>query len=124
MAASNERIREVVESYVALVASGTAAEIVDLFAPGATVEDPVGSAVRTTREEITQFYGTLEGLQQETRLVECRIAGGEAAFHFEVRTTTDGATFTLAPFDVMTFDDDGRVTSMRAFWSDADMTVS
>ena len=79
MAASNERIREVVESYVSLVAGGTAAEIVALFAEGATVEDPVGSAVRTTREEIAEFYGTLEGLKQETRLVECRIAGGEAA---------------------------------------------
>lgn len=124
MAASNERIREVVESYVSLVAGGTAAEIVALFAEGATVEDPVGSAVRTTREEIAEFYGTLEGLKQETRLVECRIAGGEAAFHFEVRTITDGATFTLAPFDVMSFDDEGRITSMRAFWSDTDMTVS
>ncbi|GHJ59033.1 hypothetical protein NOK12_15510 [Nocardioides sp. OK12] len=123
MAASNERIREVVEAYVSLIAGGTAAEIVDLFAEGATVEDPVGSAVRTTREEIAAFYGTLEGLQQETRLIDCRIAAGEAAFLFEVRTITDGGTFTLAPIDVMTFDDEGRITTMRAFWSDTDMSV-
>lgn len=124
MAASNERIREVVESYVSLVADGTAAEIVDLFAEGATIEDPVGSAARTTREELTEFYAMLEGLQQEARLVECRIAGAEAAFHFELRTLTDGGTFTLAPIDVMRFDDDAKIISMRAFWSDEDMTVS
>ncbi|ANH36955.1 Steroid Delta-isomerase [Nocardioides dokdonensis FR1436] len=124
MAASNERIREVVESYVSLVGDGTAAEIVDLFAEGATLEDPVGSAVRTTREELLEFYGMLEGLQQESRLVECRIAGSEAAFHFELRTITDGGTFTLGPIDVMRFDDDARITSMRAFWSDEDMTIS
>lgn len=124
MAARDERIREVVESYVSLIAGGTAAEIVDLFAEGATVEDPVGSAVRTTRAEIAEFFGTLEGLQQETRLVACRIAGGEAAFHFEIRTTTDGDTFTLAPIDVMSFDDEGRITTMRAFWSGADVTRS
>ena len=32
-------------------------------------------------------------------------------------------TYTLAPIDVMTFDDAGKITSMRAFWSNADMAV-
>ena len=32
-------------------------------------------------------------------------------------------TYTLAPVDVMTFDDDGRITSMRAFWGADDMTI-
>lgn len=123
MAATNERIREVVERYVALVGSGTAAEIVDLYAEGATVEDPVGSDVLTTREQIAAFYGNLEGLEMETRLVELRIAGGEAVFHFEIVTKADGATYTLAPFDAMTFDDDGRITTMRAFWSGEDMVA-
>ncbi|GAA1165456.1 nuclear transport factor 2 family protein [Nocardioides aquiterrae] len=123
MAASRERIREVVDRYVGLVASGTAAEIVDLYAEGATVEDPVGSDVLKTRESITAFYSALEGLEQRTRLLAVRIAGGEAAFHFEVQTVADGVTYTLAPFDVMTFDDDGRITSMRAYWGDDDMTI-
>lgn len=124
MAASNERIREVVQRYVDLVGIGTADEIVALFADGATVEDPVGSEVRATREDIHAFYKALEGLQQESRLVELRIAGGEAAFHFELVTRADGLTYTLGPFDVMTFDDDGRITSMRAYWGEEDMVVS
>ena len=124
MAASDERIREVVEQYVRLVATGTADEVVALYADGATVEDPVGTEVRRTRDDIHAFYATLEGLEQETRLVELRVAGGEAAFHFEIKTSADGATYTLAPFDVMTFDDEGRITSMRAYWSNADMQVS
>jgi steroid delta-isomerase len=124
MAASEERIREVVERYVALVATGSADEIADLYAEGATVEDPVGSEVLTSREQIHGFYATLEVLDQETRLIEARITGGEAAFLFEVRTTSDGVTYSLSPIDVMTFDDDGRITSMRAYWSDADMSVS
>lgn len=124
MAASTERIREVVDEYVRLVATGTAAEVVALYADGATVEDPVGSDVLTTRDQLLAFYGGLEGLEQETRMLAARIAGGEAAFHFEVVTKADGATYTLSPFDVMTFDDDGRITSMRAYWAAEDMVVS
>jgi steroid delta-isomerase len=124
MAATEERIREVIERYVALVATGTADEITALYADGATVEDPVGSDVLTTREQIHGFYATLEVLEQETRLIEARIGGGQAAFLFEVRTVSDGVTYTLSPIDVMTFDDDGLVTSMRAFWGPGDMAVA
>jgi steroid delta-isomerase len=123
MAASTERIRQVVDRYVQLVGTGTADEILALYAEGATVEDPVGSGVRSDRAEIHAFYATLEGLEQETRLVEVRIAGGQAAFLFEVVTRADGVSYTLAPVDVMTFDDDGLITSMRAFWGDDDLVV-
>lgn len=123
MPASPERIREVVAEYVRLVATGTADEIVALYADGATVEDPVGSDVLTDRAAIRAFYAGLEGLEQQTRLVELRVAGGEAVFHFEVATVTDGITYTLAPFDAMTFDDDGRITSMRAYWGEQDMVI-
>ncbi len=123
MAASTERIREVVDRYVELVGTGTADQIVALYAEGATVEDPVGSEVRSDRAGIRAFYATLEGLEQETRLIEARVAGGEAAFLFEVVTRADGVSYTLAPVDVMTFDDDGLITSMRAFWGDADMVM-
>lgn len=122
MAASVDRIREVVETYVRLVGSGTSDEIVALYAEGATVEDPVGTHVRSG-SAIKEFYSTLDGLEQESRLLALRIAGGEAVFHFEIVTRADGATYTLAPIDVMTFDDEGRITGMRAYWGDADIVI-
>ena len=124
MPASPEKIREVIEQYVARVATGTADEIMALFADGATVEDPVGSEVRSTPEAIREFYATLEGLEQAGDVLSVRIAGGQAAFLFELRTKAGEQTFTLAPIDVMTFDDDGKITSMKAYWSDADMQVT
>jgi steroid delta-isomerase len=124
MPASPEKIREVIEQYVARVATGTTEEVLELYAEGATVEDPVGSGVRTTREAIRQFYAGLEGLEQAGEVLSSRIAGGEAAFLFELRTKAGDQTYTLAPIDVMTFDDDGRITSMKAYWSDADLSVS
>ena len=124
MAASQEKIREVIEQYVARVVGGTTDEILELYAEGATVEDPVGTEVRTTRESIREFYAGVEGLEQAGEVLSARIAGGEAAFLFELRTKAGDQTYTLAPIDVMTFDDDGKITTMRAFWGDADMTVS
>lgn len=124
MAASNERIREVIEAYVDRVANGTTDEVLALYADGATVEDPVGTEVRSTRESIREFYAGLEGLEQEGRLLTARIAGGQAAFQFELATKAGDQTYTLSPIDVMTFDDDGLITSMRAFWGNDDMVVS
>ena len=124
MAASEDRIRQVVDDYVRLVATGTADEIVALYADDPTVEDPVGSPVLRGRDAVRGFYAPIEGLDKETRLLALRVAGGEAAFHFEVATHSDGATYTVSPVDVMTFDDDGRITTMRAFWGDADLGIS
>jgi steroid delta-isomerase len=124
MAASPEKIREVVEQYVARVATGTTDQVLELYAEGATVEDPVGSEVRSTREAIREFYSGLEGLEQAGEVLSLRIADGQAAFLFELRTRAGEQTYTLAPIDVMTFDDDGKITSMRAYWSDADLSVS
>ncbi|WP_372736086.1 nuclear transport factor 2 family protein [Nocardioides sp.] len=124
MAASPEMIRHTIEQYVARVANGTTDEILDLFAESATVEDPVGTDVRSTPEALREFYGALEGLEQVGTLQTVRIAGGQAAFQFELITKAGEQNFTLSPIDVMTFDDDAKITTMRAFWGNDDMVVS
>lgn len=121
MAASDERVREVVADYLRLVETGTADQITALFADDATLEDPVGSEVRRGAEAIREFYATIEPLPTRTRLVELRVVAGTAAFHFELVTRPEGMTVTVAPIEVMTFDDEGRITSMKAYWGDADM---
>ncbi|BBH18584.1 hypothetical protein Back2_28710 [Nocardioides baekrokdamisoli] len=123
MTASREAILETVSAYVRLVADGTTDELMDLFAEGATVEDPIGSEVRTTRAAIREFYATLEGLEQTAELSVVKIADGQAAFLFELVTHIGETAYTIAPIDVMTFNEDGKITSMRAFWSDADAHI-
>lgn len=113
-----------VQRYLDLVASGTAAEIGALYAPGATLEDPVGSGRREGRAAIEEFYSAIEGLEATTRLLALRASGNEVAFHFEMVTAMGENSVTIAPIDVMAFDDDGLITSMRAYWSDADMTIA
>ncbi|WNF41794.1 nuclear transport factor 2 family protein [Rhodococcus sp. SG20037] len=124
MAPSAEVIRKTVDAYIETVATGTAAQVVALYAEGATVEDPVGTDVRTTRESILEFYSVIENFDQEAHLQTLRIAGNEAAFHFSLITKLGEQTLTIAPIDVMTFDDDGRILSMRAFWNQEDMITA
>ncbi|WP_300641629.1 nuclear transport factor 2 family protein [Nocardioides sp.] len=125
MAASTDTIREVVEAYVRLVADGKATEVADLYADDATVEDPVGTEVRRGREAILEFYGGLEGLEASTTLHQVKIAAGEAVFSFELITKVGDKSYTVSPIDHMVFDEDGKITAMRAFWDPAtDMSVS
>ena len=125
MAASTDKIREVVEAYVRLVADGRATEVADLYADDATVEDPVGSEVRRGREAILEFYGGLEGLEATTTLHTAKIAAGEAVFSFTLVTKVGDQSYTVSPIDHMVFDEDGKITAMRAFWDPAtDMVVS
>ncbi|WP_305093225.1 nuclear transport factor 2 family protein [Prescottella sp. R16] len=121
MAASPESIRSTVESYIKAVASGTADDVLALYADGATVEDPVGTPVRTTRESIREFYAIIEPLEQEAELLTLRIAGNTAAFHFRISTKFDGNISEITPIDVMEFDDTGKIVSMRAVWGPEDM---
>lgn len=111
-----------VNRYLELVANGTAAEIAALYADDARLEDPVGSEALVGRTAIQAFYATIEPMQITTELLTLRTSGGEAAFHFRIVTDTGAGKAVMAPLEMMTFDEAGRITAMRAWWSDADLT--
>jgi steroid Delta-isomerase len=115
-------ITEAVNRYIALVARGSAKDLVDLYADDATVEDPVGGEVHIGRQAIQGFYAAAENLERQSELVSLRVAGNEAAFQFRLTVTAGDSTVRIEPIDVMVFDDHGKVTSMKAYWSAADVT--
>ncbi|KOS58043.1 nuclear transport factor 2 family protein [Rhodococcus rhodochrous] len=121
MAPTPAAIRATVESYIRSVAKGTTDEVLALYAPGATVEDPVGTDVRTTEESLREFYAMIEPLTQTGELLTLKIAGGNAAFLFRLTTHLGEQDLVMEVVDVMTFDDDARITSMKAYWSQEDM---
>lgn len=111
-----------VERYVA--AFGDRDAYVGCFAPDATLEDPVGSPARRGHDEIGQFWDDQHGLADAVRLEltgSVRVASGEAAFPMRAIVTLGGNDLALPIIDVMTFDDDARITSMRAFFDMADL---
>ena len=121
MAPTPAAIRATVESYIRSVAKGTTDEVLALYAPGAMVEDPVGTDVRTTEASLREFYSMIEPLTQTGELLTLKIAGGNAAFLFRLTTHLGEQDLVMEVVDVMTFDDDARITSMKAYWSQEDM---
>lgn len=118
----SEKINAVVTAYIDALNSGTAEEIADLYADGATVEDPIGAPLRTTRDELVEFYGIITGMpHRDATVAWTRIAGDTAVFEFTLVTGTDEGKFKITPIDIMVFDENGKVTSMRAVWNPSDL---
>ena len=117
---SAEAITDAVTRYLKAVADGTAEDVASCYAEEATLEDPVGSEPHRGRAAIKRFYTAIEDVQLHTELRMLRIAGGSAAFGFLVRTELPDRTFEIEPIDVMTFDENAQITSMRAYWSQED----
>ncbi|WP_110206529.1 nuclear transport factor 2 family protein [Nocardioides daejeonensis] len=126
MAKSVAERHEIVERYLGLVASGTAAQIMELYAAEPTLEDPVGSAPRVGRAAVEEFYESIQDLETETTLREFHGSGDNAAaFAFDVVTKTGDLSVAVSAIEVMEFDDAGKITHMRAYWhADTDMTMS
>ena len=120
---SAEHITSMVHRYLELVATGNADQITELFADDATVEDPVGGGeVHIGRSAIHGFYKNIENAKRATELRTLRVAGHEAAFLFVITVDAGGHQVRIEPIDVMVFNSDGKIASMKAYWSFADAT--
>jgi steroid Delta-isomerase len=120
---SQEAITATVKRYLDLVATGKADDIVPLYAADATIEDPVGTDLRRGHEAIREFYAGFQDAKKETELAELRVGAGEAAFLWHLTLDAGDTRTRISPISAMTFDDDARITSMRAFWSPSDVKV-
>ena len=122
---SAEHIADTVNRYITLIASGSAEDLVELYADDATVEDPVGGEVHIGRQAIHGFYAGVvnaDNIERESELVTLRVAGNEAAFQFRLTVGAGEHRILIEPIDVMVFGDDGKVAAMKAYWSPKDVT--
>lgn len=111
-----------VDAYIERLTEGNAEAIVELYADGATVEDPIGADVRTTREQLLEFYTIIANLDDRAATLKWKkVAGDTAVFEFTLVTHTAGMAFEITPVDIMVFDDDGKIVSMRAVWAQEDL---
>ena len=122
---SAEHVESMVHRYLELVASGTGDEIAALYADDATVEDPVGGGeVHIGRHAIAGFYRNIESIPRETEMLALRVCGHEAAFMFSITVGAgEGARMRIEPIDVMQFNADGQIATMKAYWSPANVST-
>lgn len=119
-----ERMQDVVHAYVRALNAGDLDAIVALFAEDATVEDPVGSAPQHGRDAIRAFYAKSLAIRLAVELEgPVRAVGREAAFAFRVSFEARGRRTTIRPIDTFRFDENGRITQMRAYFGRGNIEV-
>jgi steroid Delta-isomerase len=116
---SAEQITATVTRYLELVNVGNADEIAQLYASDATVEDPVGGEVHIGRPAIHGFYSNIAGVNASSEIVTLRACGHEAAFFWNL--TVNGA-MRIDIISTMSFDSEGNISSMKAYWGPENVT--
>ena len=113
-----EKIAQVVRSYIELAGHGSADghrsadKVAALFADNAIFESPPGGDVHRGIEAIRSAYHSMwDDREQRVDLVSLNVAGGEAAVHVQVFLSGQR----IDVIDVMTFDEDAKISSLRAY---------
>ncbi|EUA11443.1 snoaL-like domain protein [Mycobacterium kansasii 732] len=117
-----QAIAGTVHRYIEVLNDGDVEDLVNFYAADATLEDPVGGEVHIGTQAIRGFYSAIVGLERVCELVSLRVSGNEAAFQFRLTVTAGDNAMRVEPIEVMVFDDRGKVTAMKAYWSATDVT--
>ncbi len=133
----SQHMQDAVQAYFDLFNAQDAQGIADLYADDATVTDPVGTPSKEGKEAILTFYTmAVKNGAQLKQNGPTRIAGNCAAFAFTVtvgamtNVDSDVAVAVELPkggmaidvIDTFTFNEDGKVTEMKAYWGPSNIT--
>lgn len=112
-----------VTRYLELASQGKADDVVELYADDATVEDPVGGGeVHIGRDAIRRFYDALPSSGAQAEIQTLRALGNEAAFHWALTIDLGDNKMRIDIISVMTFNDEGKIASMKAYWGPENVT--
>ncbi|WP_440898009.1 steroid Delta-isomerase [Amphibacillus sp. Q70] len=111
------------QEYVDAFNKGDLKRLMALFADEAKVEDPVGQPPKVGRQEIEEFYqqSLLGGAQLELLVPPRGSFSNAASITFAVHSKAEGQSIRIDVTDVMTFDTNGKIVTMQAFWGPDDM---
>jgi steroid Delta-isomerase len=123
MAANEQKMKQAMQAYIDNYNRDDLEGVVGLYSDDATVEDPVGSPIKYGKAKIREFYAM--AMKTGARLtLAAPIRGSHsnaAAMAFDVNLNLPQGRMLIRVIDVMTFNDKGQFTSMRAFWGPGDM---
>ncbi len=111
-----------VKRYLELASQAKADDIAELYASDGTVEDPVGGEVHIGRQAIRGFYDALPTNGASADMVTLRALGNEVAFFWALTVDLGENKMRIEIISVMTFNDDGKIASMKAYWTPENVT--
>jgi steroid Delta-isomerase len=117
-----DRMVAAVEAYIGSYNRADLDGVCAVFAEDAVVEDPVGTPPRVGQAALREFFAV--GIDAGARLTldgPVRCADGHAAFAFHVDLHWDGRSTRIDVIDVFSFDAQGKVVNMKAYFGPANM---
>lgn len=122
-AVATDTMKAALQAYVDRINAGDAAGVLALFAPDAVIEDPIGSPVKRGADLPQWFADTVAFQTLITPVAPLRGShGNEALVVFDVEfTPPDSPRLRIRSADACTFDAQGRITSLRAYWGPDDL---
>ena len=117
------KMRDRMNRYLEAVASQDVDAVVELFADSVSLEDPVGGPKGTHvvgLENVRDFLRAGFGSSRPRPSLRGPIvttASDEAAMAFTLTLEIQGQETELDVIDVMRFDENHQITSLRAFWN-------
>jgi steroid delta-isomerase len=100
--------------------------IAALFAEDAVQADPASDPPNLGRTAIAAFFdGSVAASDGWTFAAKAvHTCAAQVAIDFQIDVEAGGSTMTIDGIEVFTFDDDGLITSVYAYWDAADLTVT
>ncbi|ARN73674.1 nuclear transport factor 2 family protein [Oceanicoccus sagamiensis] len=116
-----DEVRSLVTRYIDMMCNNDIDGIMELYAEGAVSEDPVGGPAHEGKDAIRAFYAAVTpALHVELKGPVC-VAANSCAFLLLARHNFEDHSSYLDATDVFTFNDEGKITHMQAFWNMADV---
>ena len=115
-------MKAAMQAYIDRFNAGDLEGLLALYADNASAEDPVGTPTHQGKAALRQFYATAMESGGRLELV-APIRGSQgnfAAMAFDVKVNPPTGPATVRVIDVMGFDEQGKISSMRAFWGPDD----
>lgn len=122
---SQARMRAALEAYVERINNGDRDGVLALFAPDAVIEDPVGSPPKTGAAIKDWFDDTVAFGTQIRPVAPIRGShANAAALMFDVTfQPPEGPAMLIRSLDVCTFDPEGRILRLMAYWGPDDVQI-
>jgi steroid delta-isomerase len=122
---SEQVMKAAMQAYIDCFNRADPDAVAALYADDATVEDPVGSPLKNGKAEVAAFYKMAVATGAKLKLAAPIRAshGNSAAMAFDVQLNMPTGEAIIQVIDVMTFNEEGKFTSMRAFWGKSDMVL-
>ncbi|MFD1065624.1 nuclear transport factor 2 family protein [Oceanobacillus locisalsi] len=115
-------MKNALQEYVDAFNANDLERLMALFSDEASVEDPFGSPAKNGHQEVKAFFAeSMSGANLELLAAPRGSHSNAAAITFAVHTEKEGHPIRIDVTDVMTFDSEGKIATMHAYWGPDDI---